>query len=102
MSALARSVNAIREENARIEGAFIDRVLYSASGSRDCLDIWLIREQELGDVVLSLGGIRFISIGKPDEIEQSFIDEVRVSLLVACQRDGFWRKFCGLITVGAG
>jgi hypothetical protein len=101
MSALASSSSRLAEFAPQLEGSFIDRVLYGASGSRDCLDVWLAREPGLGDFVLSFEVARFLSISKLEEIEQSFIDEVRVFLL---PQEGAWpegaeqrvRRFPGL------
>jgi hypothetical protein len=72
---------ALSELAPQLIGSFIDRISYSAVGTRDCLDVWLVRGPNQGGVVLSFEVVRYISIDKPDELEQSFVDEIQVSVL---------------------
>jgi len=85
----------------QLVGSFIDRISYVAVGTRDCLDVWLVRGPDIGDVVLSFEAIRYFTIDKPEELEQPFIDELQVSIL---PKSGAWpaaaeqlvRRFSGL------
>jgi hypothetical protein len=87
MSELSKSAAALLGAVPQLQGSFIDRVSYSAMGTRDCLDIWLIKSGGLGEAVLSVEGVRYLSIEKAHDFEQSFIDEVHISLL---PQEGDW------------
>jgi hypothetical protein len=95
------SAKALSELAPQLIGGFIDRISYTAVGTRDYLDIWLVRGPDLGDVVLSFEVVRYLSIDKSDELEQSFVDEIQVSVL---PETGDWpdgaerlvRRFSGL------
>src|SRR5579859_6013718 len=101
MTSSSGAAKALSELAPQLIGSFIDRVAYTAMGTRDCLDVWLVRGPDLGNIVLSFETLRYLSIDKPDELEQSFVDEIQVSVLPA---DGAWpdgaerlvRRFPGL------
>ena len=81
MSELAKSAEILLEVAPRLQGSFIDRLSYAAGGTRDCLDIWLTQTQGLGEVVLSLEQVRYFTMEKPAELEQSFVDDFQIFLL---------------------
>jgi hypothetical protein len=62
-------------------GAFIGGISVVAIGAGDRLDLRLVQVQSLGEVVLSLEKIHYISLSKPPEIDQSFVDEIAVYYL---------------------
>lgn len=61
---------------APLVGHFIDRVSFAAFNDDDSLEIALWAGPSKPDVVISLGGLRYVMVSKPPEISGCFVDEI--------------------------
>jgi hypothetical protein len=78
MEGLALAANEILAASV---GSFIDGMSFQMMGDRDLYGLTLRVGPGKPDVVIALGCVYRISVGKPPDAVGSFVDEARVSLL---------------------